>query len=260
MDRTPLPRIMVAPNGARRGRADHPALPLTDDELVETAIACREAGADGLHAHIRDADGVHLLDAGRYRALLERLADAVPGMYIQVTSEAAGRYGPVEQQAIMRRLCPAHVSVAFREMVRDECDWPEAAAFYAWAADADVDVQHIVYSTDELIRFIHACDAGRIPGRVHPVQIVLGSYDGSQVSRPEAVCRFVELMEGADMRFDWMFCAFGREETACLVEAARLGGKVRVGFENSLWNGDGSLARDNAERVREVRTGIAALG
>ncbi|WP_375214420.1 3-keto-5-aminohexanoate cleavage protein, partial [Aquabacterium sp.] len=36
----PLPRLMVAPTGARRGKGDHPALPVTDDEIVETWRAC----------------------------------------------------------------------------------------------------------------------------------------------------------------------------------------------------------------------------
>lgn len=81
----PLPRLMVAPNGARRGKADHPDLPITDAEMIATARACQQAGADGIHLHIRDAAGRHLLDAGRYRALLAALEEAVPGMYLQVT-------------------------------------------------------------------------------------------------------------------------------------------------------------------------------
>ena len=59
-----------------------------------------------------------------------------------------------------------------------------------------------------------------------------------------------------DMKFDWMLCAFGAGETDSLTDAARIGGKARVGFENSLWNKDGSLAQDNAMRVREVDTAI----
>ncbi|MEC7495261.1 MAG: 3-keto-5-aminohexanoate cleavage protein, partial [Pseudomonadota bacterium] len=34
-----LPRLMVAPNGARRTKADHPAIPVTIQETVETALA-----------------------------------------------------------------------------------------------------------------------------------------------------------------------------------------------------------------------------
>ncbi|MDZ4135170.1 MAG: 3-keto-5-aminohexanoate cleavage protein, partial [Paracoccaceae bacterium] len=47
-------------------------------------------------------------------------------------------------------------------------------------------------------------------------------------------------------------CAFGAAETACLAAAFAQGGKARVGFENSLWHADGSLARDNAERVAAI--------
>ena len=71
------PLIMVAPNGARRMKADHPALPLTVAETVETAQACHAAGAGALHLHIRDAEGRHSLDAGHYREALQALRQAV---------------------------------------------------------------------------------------------------------------------------------------------------------------------------------------
>ena len=62
-----LPKIMVAPNGARLGKADHPALPVTIAEIVACAAACWHAGAGGIHAHVRDADlvitGEGFLDA-----------------------------------------------------------------------------------------------------------------------------------------------------------------------------------------------------
>ena len=37
--------LAVAPNGARKTKADHPALPITPDEIGRTAAACAEAGA-----------------------------------------------------------------------------------------------------------------------------------------------------------------------------------------------------------------------
>ena len=250
---------MVAPNGARRGQGDHPSLPITDDELIETARACFDAGAEGLHAHIRDADGQHLLDADRYRALGHRLADAVPGLYVQVTSESAGRYDATEQMDMLHALKPRHVSVAFREMVRDLEDWPKARAFYHWAADAEVEIQHITYTLEELERFIAAAEAGEIPGEHHLLQLVLGTYDGTVISRLSDLRPLVERMQASTHSFDWMLCAFGKEETECLVEAVRQGGKVRVGFENSLWHSDGRLAKDNAERVSTVRAAIDTL-
>lgn len=256
---TPLPRLMVAPNGARRGKADHPALPVTDDEMLETALACRAAGADGIHLHIRDGAGRHLLDAGRYRALLARLGEAVPGMYLQVTSETAGRYAAEEQRAMMRRLQPRHVSVGLREMVRRPEDWPAARDFYHWAADSGVEIQHILYSPHEVTAFASACRNGYIPGRHHLLLFVQGSYANGARDSVALEEYLAPLAPLAEQSVDWMVCAFGAAETASLARAAELGGKARVGFENSLWHADGTLAEDNAARVREVAAALRAV-
>lgn len=253
---TPLPRLMVAPNGARRGKADHPALPITDDELIATTRACAAAGADGVHLHLRDGNGLHLLDAGRYRALLDRLEAEFPDLYLQVTSEAAGRYDAHAQRAMVRQLRPRHVSVALREMVRQPEDWPAARDFYHWAADVGVEIQHILYAPQEVQAFVIALESGRIPGTHHLVQLVRGTYaNGSEDAQPLAGY-LSEMAKADDQSFDWMLCSFGSKETSSLVEAVRAGGKARVGFENSLYNADGRRAADNAERVREVYAAI----
>lgn len=243
---------MVAANGARRGKSEHPALPVTDDEVSEAARACFAAGADGIHLHIRDAAGEHLLDAGRYRTLLDRLETEVPDMYLQVTSEAAGRYSAQEQREMMYALKPAHVSVAMREMVRDPSDWSVASEFYHWALANNVEVQHILYAPDEVARFVDALEANKIPGDHHLIQIVRGTYAEGSVGAADLADYLVQLDRGQNYSFDWMLCAFGQGETASLVEAARNGGKARAGFENSLWNADGSLATDNTARICEV--------
>jgi uncharacterized protein (DUF849 family) len=250
---------MVAPNGARRVKSDHAEIPMTDDELVAAAVACAKAGADGIHFHLRDENGRHLLDADRYQVLLDRLAEAAPGMYLQVTSETAGYYEASEQQAMMRALKPAYVSVGMREMVCKDADWSAAREFYHWAAENGVEIQHILYAPDEVEQFVDACADGRIPGNHQLVLFVQGTYaEGSRNSIP--LSQYLAPLQAAKgLTFDWMICAFGDLETASLVRAAELGGKARVGFENSLNNADGSIAKDNAERVAEVGAAIRAL-
>ena len=63
---------------------------------------------------------------------------------------------------------------------------------------------------------------------------------------------YLEMLKNYKITPDWAICAFGRNETACLLATHQQGGKLRVGFENSLWNADGLLATDNAARVEEV--------
>ena len=63
-------KVMVSPTGARLTKADHPALPMSLDEIVEATVASAKVGANALHLHVRDADGAHSIDAGLYREAL----------------------------------------------------------------------------------------------------------------------------------------------------------------------------------------------
>ena len=256
----PLPRLMVAPNGARRTKADHPALPIRLGEVVETAVACDRAGAEGIHLHVRDNDAQHSLDVGLYREAVAAVEQAVPNFFVQVTSESAGRFGPDAQMKMIGDLRPKSVSLALRELMRAPNE--VAGEFYKWARDEGICIHHILYSPDELRQFLDGVSDGLIPGIDHQLQLVLGSYAGAAPSRPQDIDAYQVLIDGrkGDLALDWMMCAFGSTETACLVETARRGGKMRVGFENSLWNADGSLAKNNAERVSDVVAALKAAG
>lgn len=250
-----LPNIMVAPTGARRTRADHPALPITIPEIVATARDCHAAGAGGIHAHVRDGAERHTLDAGLYRELLAELAAAVPDMVVQITTEAVGRYSPEDQRNLVRELRPEHVSVALREMVagQDERDIRE---FYHWAHGAGITIQHILYSPREVRLFEEFVARGVIPSDGLELIFVLGQYGGHRDSLPGDIARYIHARAGAIADADWAVCAFGRHETDCLLHAVRAGGKARIGFENNLLNSDGSIASGNAERVAELVAGI----
>ena len=248
----PLPRIMVAPNGARRSKTDHPALPVTPGEIVATARACHATGADALHAHLRDDAGRHLLDAGAYRELIAEMARAVPDMPLQITTEAGGRYGPTEQRALLAALTPEGASAALREIMADG-DRAAARRFYHRAAEAGVPVQHILYEPAEIAWLADEISAGTIPATGLQLLFVLGRYAGGPPSDPAALQAWLDALAAHRLAgADWALCAFGQAETACLKAALAAGGKARVGFENSFFNADGSLARDNAERVAEI--------
>ena len=68
-----LPKLMVAPNGSRRMKTDHESIPITIDEICKTAKACYNSGAEAIHFHVRDNDGLHVLDAGLYKEALREL-------------------------------------------------------------------------------------------------------------------------------------------------------------------------------------------
>lgn len=252
-----LPQIMVAPNGARRTRQDHPALPVTIEQTVETAKACFAAGAGGIHAHIRDEQGLHTLDVGLYRELMAELHRAVPQILVQITTEAVGIYSSEQQLQLVRALQPAHVSIAMREITQGQSE-AELSDFFHWAAESGICVQHILYAPEEIREFSRLVEAGIVPVEGLETILVLGQYGIARDSQPEDLAAYRHEFKDALSHAGWCVCAFGRNETACLVRAIKEGGKARIGFENNLFDADGSLSRSNAARVRELVAAMTA--
>ena len=107
--------ITVAPNGAYKKAADHPAVPLTAAALASEARACLEAGAAMMHMHVRKPDGSHLLDAQAYRDALAAVHKAVgdellveAGRRIVGTEVEYGLYAPGDAaETVAERLATA---------------------------------------------------------------------------------------------------------------------------------------------------------
>ncbi len=239
--------LMVAPNGARRQKSDHPALPVTADELAATAKACFAEGADAIHLHIRKDDGGHSLDAGRYREAVAAVEAAAPGMGIQVTTESASTYDVPAQLACLEALRPASASVSIREMARDPV---LAARAYAVAAEAGTQVQHILYTPACIAQLTAWREEGVIRAGQDDVIFVLGQYTPPVPAQPSDLDGFLAATDG--MGLSWTVCAFGRNERACLLEAIRRGGNIRIGFENNIHTPEGKLLPSNAASVRAL--------
>ncbi|WP_404405244.1 3-keto-5-aminohexanoate cleavage protein [Pelagibacterium halotolerans] len=246
--------IMVAPNGARRTKRDHPRIPLTARDIGIAARECMLAGAAAIHAHVRDASGVHSLDAGLYRDAIGQIREQCgDGMVIQVTTEAAGLFAPEEQAAAVRALRPTAISLSVREILRGGEAF--ALAFLRWAAGEGIAIQFILYDGAD-IDTLADWRARKVLSPATPPRLILvaGRYGEAEGSTFD---HFMDLYSrlsarGLDRDAVWMTCAFGRGEMACLEETIKLGGHVRVGFENAIVDEHGRLARDNAERVSMV--------
>ncbi len=250
-----LPRLMVAPNGAFRQKSDHPAVPMTIDELIICASACAEAGADGMHFHLRDPSGAHLLDVRGYQEALSALQTAEPRLAYQITTEAAGRYEADYQKTIALETGAALVSASVRELMRDGVE--RFAPFHAECRARNICVQHILYDVDDF----NLLQTHLPPEQFHDPKMqllfVLGRYSAGQVSDPKDLSPFLEAMTHARITPDWAICAFGQTEVAALTHAHHQGGKLRVGFENSVFLSNGEIARDNAEKITDLRRNLA---
>lgn len=271
--------LAVAPNGARRGRNDHPALPLTTDEIAATARACAEAGAAMLHLHVRDAAGRHLLDLDAYAAACRAVRQAAgQALLLQLTTEAAGRYGPAEQAALLRGMRralgpvlgdgPLFASLGLREVdgaLRDGgLDEAALARLFADAAADGIRLQVILYDRADLQRYLQLRARGLVADPRPALLFVLGRYAADGQSRPDALLPFLTetIAPAAALPpgWSWMVCAFGARESACALAAAALGGHARLGFENNLLLSDGRTAPDNAALVAQLAAALPLAG
>ena len=241
--------IMVAPNGARKTHKDHPALPVSIEETVNEAANCFAAGATVLHAHVRGKADEHVLDAGLYRELIDELNSRVPDMLIQMTTEAVGIYTPDQQVECVKTVLPEMASVALKEITTNFTKLEFARDFYHWAVEAGIHIQHILYSAEDLARFRQLKDNGIIPLDHRCVLFVLGRYSANFQSSPDDLEPFLDQSLES---LNWFTCAFGLQEQACVLSGIAQGGHARIGFENNLYQLDGSLATSTASQVASL--------
>ncbi len=249
--------IIAAPNGARRVKRDHPAIPLTTAELADAAASLEASGTAVLHLHVRDSDGRHTLDMGAYLEAIAAIRGRVgEKLVLQVTTEAVGMYRPEEQMALVRELEPEAVSLALREVCPRPEDEKTAAAFFAWLVKRSIWPQYILYSVEDLVRFDDMRRRGVFADGAPFVLFVLGRYaDGAEGSPADLEA----LLAAVDCSaFPWAVCCFGPRELDVMLVALERGGHVRIGFENNLLMADGGIAPDNAALVRQFTAAAGA--
>jgi uncharacterized protein (DUF849 family) len=160
--------------------------------------------------------------------------------------------------AVVREVRPEAVSLALRELAPDETFEPAFAEFLQWVRRERIAPQIILYAPEEATRLAALQRRGIVPFEDIPVLYVLGRYTVGQTSQPSDLLPFIapEMPAFAD----WMTCAFGRHETACVTASGLLGGNARVGFENNLDLPDGMKAMSNADLVDRAALALKACG
>ena len=225
--------------------------PLTIKETVEVAKNCFEAGAGAIHLHVRNDKGEHVLDAGLYKEALNELEHQVPKMHIQVTTEAVGKYSPEEMRKLAYDVTPPGTSIGIAEMIPSRNPTNEDIKLYRYLTEAGTKIQHLLYNPDDISLLVNLLNKAEMPTDGAWCLFVIGHYSG-KISYPENIPMFLEKMRENNINLDWAICAFAKEEISCLEKAINLGGKIRVGFENSLFMPNGEIAPNNHSKIKAV--------
>jgi len=242
--------ISVAPNGARRSKLDHPAIPLSPAEIADEAGRCADAGAALLHLHVRDADGKHSLSPGAYRSAIDAIQRRIGNrLLLQISTESCGIFTIDVQMAAVLSVKPPAASFALREFIANPGDEPRARDFFAAVLDLGTVPQFILYEPAEIDRLRDLMSTGVIPFPAPSVLFVLGRHASGPTSEPASLVPF--LARWGD-KAPWTVASFGPSELRVAAAAIALGGDVRVGFENNMQRLDGSCLGSTAEQVTAV--------
>lgn len=109
-------RLKACLNGARHP-AEHPALPVTPAALAADAAAVLAVGADAVHLHVKDAEGIDTLNGDALAAVLVAVRGTAPSLPVGVTTGAWSVPDPAERVAAVRRwtALPDFASVNWHE-------------------------------------------------------------------------------------------------------------------------------------------------
>ena len=268
----PSPLIVEAALNGQTPKAANPQVPIADDEIVEQALACMEAGAALIHTHTPEPiiGGSGRLDPERYASAWRRILAARPDAILTPTM-------PVGQEGVSVEQRYAHIEALAEEglVAMGLCD-PGSFSYGLKGADGLFTPSTYVYRNDMhdsryyveacrrlglglsisifepgFVRFILAyVDAGQMPpGGIFKLYFGSSSMPFGLPPTEKALDAYLEMIEGSGI--PWLVSVFGEDCVGCgLAELAiRRGGHVQVGLE-PLGPGDGRVS--NLELVEEV--------
>ncbi|MCU0803729.1 MAG: 3-keto-5-aminohexanoate cleavage protein [Burkholderiales bacterium] len=280
--------ITCAVTGAIHTPTMSPYLPITPDEIAAGAIGAAEAGAAIVHLHARmPEDGRPTQDPNVFREFLPKIK-AASNVVINLTTGGAPTMTVEERLQPALQLEPEVASLnmgsmnfGLYEMIpryqgRWQHGWEEP---YLAGSDERIfkntfrDIAYILqscsgndtrfeiecYDIGHLYTAAHFLDRGLVKPPLF-IQSVFGIRGGIG-PHPEDVLhmrRTADRLFGDDYR--WSVLGAGRNQMYVATMSAVMGGNVRVGLEDSLWLGKGSLAKSNAEQVAKIRRILEELG
>jgi uncharacterized protein (DUF849 family) len=273
--------ISCAITGAIHTPSMSPYLPITPDQIAEQAIAAAQAGASILHLHARNPEnGRPTPDPAVFMQFLPRIKEACNAV-INITT--GGGLGMALEERLaaamtarpeMSSLNMGSINFGLFPILEKNLDWQ-----YDWEPrylemtrdfifrNTFLDIERIVkevgdahgarfefecYDVGHLYNLAHFVDRGIIKPPLF-IQLIFGILGGigAEVDNLLHMRRVAQRLFGDD--HEWSVLAAGRFQQPFTLQAAMMGGNVRVGLEDNLYIAKGQLATSNAEQVQKTR-------
>ena len=270
--------LTCAITGAVTDPDSTPYLPITPEEIANSALEAAEAGAAIVHLHVRDTETRRpSMSTELYIDVVERIKKSNPDVLINLTTGPGALFFPGKQvlqigdkQSI---LVPAKTRVAHIEAIRPDICSLDFNTMHHGGNSIRLNFKPVIIEMLERIKSagtkpeLECFDSGDVriaqdfqqQGLIEerPLwQFAMGIKYGWDHT-PEALAYARSMLPP-----DALWSAFGisKEEMPMVANTWLYGGHVRVGLEDNIYLSKGVLAKTNAELVTKGRRIIEDLG
>ncbi|HEY9279181.1 MAG TPA: 3-keto-5-aminohexanoate cleavage protein [Eoetvoesiella sp.] len=246
--------ITVAPNGSRVRKSDHPGVPISPAEIAAEVVDCSRAGASIAHIHARAPDQSPSYSVEIFQEIIERTREH-SDIALQLS---LGTRGFTADQAVAPLvLNPEMVSLPLRI---DPLDIAQArSTLHAMTAKVSASgavPEMSIYDDEMLDTALELIESGLVT-KPYCFGLVLAN----PVSFESGAQKMMSLVSRLPPGAHWWCAKGGRYQLELSALAISLGGHVRVGLEDSIFDfGSPNPAPDNAAMVRRIRDLCTALG
>jgi 3-keto-5-aminohexanoate cleavage enzyme len=244
--------ITAAITGGRITREMTPYIPVTSEEIVQSAYECWQAGAAIAHIHVRDPQtGLGTQDVEVFRQVVEPLREKTDLILCLTTAGVPGRTLSTEERLAPVDLKPELASFDAGSFNRGRSVYVNSPEFLDRAAEkmreSGVKPEFETFDLGMLITALHLRDQGKVDEPLH-FQLVLGTLWGA----PATPKSLLHLLDHIPQTSTWSVIGAGRWHLPMSMLALVMGGHIRVGLEDSLYYGKGVLAERNAQFVERI--------
>ncbi len=245
--------ITVAPTGSVPRKKDTPHVPVTPDEIAETAYLCEQEGASVIHVHCRDQNENPTSDYHIFKETVEKIRKRTHLIVMVSTSGVAGksddeRAQPLKINPEMASLTTGSVNFAGRRPSTVYVNTWETITFLARRMlQADIKPEIEAFDVGFISQGVKLVEQGLVKKSPH-FQFVMG-VDGGV---PATIDNLLHMIRQLPSNATFTVAGIGRWQLNMTVVSTIVGGHVRVGLEDNIYFAKGKLA-SNEEFVARAR-------
>lgn len=244
--------ITTAITGSRITRDIAPYIPITPEEITQSAVECWNAGAAIVHIHVRDPKtGLGVQNLELFQRVVNPLREKTDLVLCLTTSGGAGRNVSIEERLIPLQLKPELASLDAGSINLGGTVFSNPPEFLDEAArrmkEYGVKPELEIFDLGMIITCLRMREEGKLEDPLH-FQFVLGTPWGA----PATPKSLLHLHEHIPQSATWSVIGIGRGHLPMSMMALIMEGHIRVGMEDNIYYKRGVLVKTNAQFVERI--------